>query len=73
MTINHANNREFEGVIILWPLAVGGNLDSQRRRLYNALTRAQKWAIVIVQDVPNKTSRLAASPFSQLPKSSSPK
>jgi hypothetical protein len=50
MTINQAKNREFEGVIILWPLALGGDLESQRRRLYNALTRAQKWAIVIVQD-----------------------
>jgi len=71
MTINQAKNREFEGVIILWPFAVGGDLESQRRRLYNALTRAQKWAIVIVQDAPNKTSRLAASPFSKPPKSSS--
>jgi hypothetical protein len=71
MTINQAKNREFEGVFILWPFAVGGNLDSQRRRLYNALTRAQKWAIVIVQDVPNKTSRLAGRPFSKLRKSSS--
>jgi hypothetical protein len=68
MTINQAKNREFEGVIILWPFAVGGDLESQRRRLYNALTRAQKWAIVIVQDAPNKISRLAASPFSKSPK-----
>ena len=71
MTINQAKNREFEGVIILWPFAVGGTLDSQRRRLYNALTRAQKWAIVIVQDAPKKTSRLAASPFSKPSRSSS--
>ena len=71
MTINQAKNREFEGVIILWPFAVGGDLESQRRRLYNALTRAQKWAIVIVQDAPKMTSRLAASPFSKPPKSSS--
>ena len=71
MTINQAKNREFEGVIILWPFAVGGDLESQRRRLYNALTRAQKWAIVIVQDAPKKTSRLAAPPFSKPPKSSS--
>ncbi len=70
MTINQAKNREFEGVIVLWPFAVGGDLESQRRRLYNALTRAQKWAIVIVQDVPNKTSRLAGSPFSKPPKPS---
>lgn len=71
MTINQAKNREFEGVIILWPFAVGGDLESQRRRLYNALTRAKKWAIVIVQDDPRKTSRLAGSPFSKPPKSSS--
>lgn len=65
MTINQAKNREFEGVIILWPFAVGGDLESQRRRLYNALTRAQKWAIVIVQDYPKKKSRLSAPPFSK--------
>lgn len=69
MTINQAKNREFEGVIILWPFAVGGGLESQRRRLYNALTRAQKWAVVIVQDLPKRTSRLAASPFSKPPRS----
>ena len=68
MTINQAKNREFEGVIILWPFAVGGDLESQRRRLYNALTRAQKWAIVIVQDAPKKSSRLAGPPFSKTPK-----
>src|SRR2546422_5027789 len=71
MTINQAKNREFEGVMILWPFAVGGDLESQRRRLYNALTRAKKWAIVIVQDAPNETSRLAVPPFSKPPKSSS--
>lgn len=63
MTINQAKNREFEGVILLWPFAVGGDPESQRRRLYNALTRAQKWAVVIVQDRPND-SRLIKSPFS---------
>jgi len=65
MTINQAKNREFEGVIILWPFAVGGNLESQRRRLYNALTRAQKWGIVIVQDDAKKKSRLVVPPFSK--------
>jgi superfamily I DNA and RNA helicase len=65
MTINQAKNREFEGVIVLWPFAVGGDLESQRRRLYNALTRAKKWAVVIVQDAPQKVSRLSASPFSK--------
>src|SRR6266849_917971 len=57
MPINQATNREFEGVIILWPFAVAGDLESQRRRLYNALTRAQKWARVIVQDAPEKPSQ----------------
>lgn len=65
MTINQAKNREFEGVIVLWPFALGGDLESQRRRLYNALTRAQKWAVVIVQDHP-KDSRLGKPPFSTL-------
>lgn len=65
MTINQAKNREFDGVIILWPFEVGGDLDSQRRRLYNALTRAQKWAVVIVQDDPKKSSRLSVAPFSK--------
>jgi UvrD-like helicase C-terminal domain/AAA domain len=71
MTISQAKNREFEGVIVLWPFAVGGDLESQRRRLYNALTRAQKWAIVIVQDDAKKASRLLASPFSKPPKAAS--
>jgi hypothetical protein len=65
MTINQAKNREFEGVIVLWPFAVGGDLDSQRRRLYVALTRAKKWAVVIVQDAPKKLSRLSLPPFSK--------
>jgi hypothetical protein len=47
MTINQAKNREFEGVIVLWPFAVGGNLDSQRRRLYNALMRLESLDIRI--------------------------
>lgn len=65
MTISQAKNREFDGVIVLWPFAVGGDLDSQRRRLYNALTRAKKWAIVIVQDDAKKTTRLSCPPFSK--------
>lgn len=70
MTIHQAKNREFDGVVVLWPFAIVGNIDSQRRLLYNALTRAQKWAIVIVQDNPDpKRSRLAKPPFSNAPKS----
>jgi hypothetical protein len=51
-----------QAVIVLWPFAVGGDIDSQRRRLYNALTRAQQWAVVIVQDNP-KDSLLCKPPF----------
>ena len=70
MTIHQAKNREFEAVIVLWPFAVGGTLESQRRSLYNALTRAQRWAVVIVQDNPGPNeSRLAKPPFSKTPKS----
>jgi hypothetical protein len=68
MTISQAKNREFEGVVILWPFAVGGDLESQRRRLYNALTRAYNWAVVIVQDDARKASRLIGPPFSKPPK-----
>ena len=67
MTINQAKNREFEGVILLWPFSVGGGggLESLRRRLYNALTRAKTWAVVIVQDDPTGPSRLTKPPFSK--------
>lgn len=50
MTIHQAKNREFESVIVLWPLKFGGNLEQKRRFLYNAVTRARGRAVVIVQD-----------------------
>ncbi len=65
MTINQAKNREFEGVIVLWPAAIGGDIDSKRRSLYNALTRAKKWAVVIVQDSTKGVSPLTVPPFSR--------
>jgi hypothetical protein len=65
MTINQAKNREFEGVIILWPFAVAGDLESLRRRLYNGLTRAQKWTVVMVQENTKGSSRLSLPPFSK--------
>lgn len=61
MTIHQAKNREFSGVIVLWPYKVGGSDESLRRRLYNAVTRARKWVTVIVQD-PHKV-RLTQPPF----------
>jgi len=50
MTIHQAKNREFESVIVLWPLRLAGDLDQKRRLLYNAVTRARGRAIVLVQD-----------------------
>lgn len=59
MTIHQAKNREFESVIVLWPYEVGGSPERQRRLLYNALTRAKRQALVIVQD----PKRINAIPF----------
>ena len=59
MTIHQAKNREFAGVIVLWPYEIGGDADAKRRLLYNALTRAQLWCTVIV---PNE-KLLKAAPF----------
>jgi superfamily I DNA/RNA helicase len=62
MTIPQAKNREFDGVVVLWPFAIGGTAETQRRLLYNAITRAKRWAVVIIQDNPKK-SRLPLPPF----------
>jgi hypothetical protein len=60
MTIHQAKNREFEGVIVLWPYTVAGNPEQQRRLLYNALTRAKRWCTIVVQN----TNILQRPPFS---------
>lgn len=59
MTVHQAKNREFDGVVVIWPYAVVGGADQRRRLLYNAVTRAKRWCIVIVQGphIPN------AAPF----------
>lgn len=63
MTIHQAKNREFERVLVLWPVEVRGDVGMQRRLIYNAVTRAKRHATLIVQD-PNPTkSRLSAAPF----------
>ena len=49
MTIHQAKNREFDGVIVVWPHTVGGSDDQKRRLLYNAVTRAKRWCQVLVQ------------------------
>ena len=50
MTEQQAKNREFEGVVILWPYQVGGTAENKRRLLYNALTRARRWCTIIAQN-----------------------
>jgi hypothetical protein len=44
MTVQQAKNRKFEGVVIIWPYQVGGDIEHKRRLLYNAVTRARRWA-----------------------------
>jgi superfamily I DNA/RNA helicase len=61
MTIHQAKNREFPVVIVLWPFRVVGDAVLARRWLYNAITRAKRRAIVIVEDPLKK--RLNAPPF----------
>ncbi len=59
MSIHAAKNREFDGVLLLWPYKVGGTDDHKRRLLYNAITRARKWVRVLVQG----KEILSAPPF----------
>lgn len=49
MTVQQAKNREFDGVVVIWPYQVGGDDEHKRRLLYNAVTRARRWCAVIVQ------------------------
>lgn len=49
MTVQQAKNREFDGVVVLWPFQVGGDNEHKRRLLYNAVTRARNWCTVILQ------------------------
>ncbi len=50
MTIQQAKNREFDGVVVLWPYQVGGDDEHKRRLLYNAVTRARTWCNIFVQN-----------------------
>jgi hypothetical protein len=61
MTIHQAKNQEFDMVVVLWPYEVGGSSDRQRRLLYNAITRAKHYAVVVVQDPYSR--RIEAPPF----------
>lgn len=49
MSVYQAKNREFDGVIVLWPYQVAGDTEQKRRLLYNAVTRAKLWCTVIMQ------------------------
>lgn len=59
MTIHQAKNRQFECVVVLWPYQVAGDESRLRRLLYNAITRAKRAALVVVQD----PQRLQGPPF----------
>ncbi len=59
MTVQQAKNREFEGVVVIWPYQVGGDVEHKRRLLYNAVTRAKRWCNIIVQS----QNILGAAPF----------
>lgn len=37
MTVQQAKNREFEGVVVIWPYQVGGDVEHKRRLLYNGV------------------------------------
>jgi superfamily I DNA/RNA helicase len=49
LTVHQAKDREFDGVVVIWPYTVGQDAEGKRRLLYNAVTRAKKWCEVIVQ------------------------
>ena len=66
MTVQQAKNREFDGVIVLWPYNVPAQEEHRRRVLYNAITRAKNWCVVIVQ-ANGKKDRLQESPFNIAP------
>lgn len=57
-TIHGAKNREFDYVIVLWPYESPGDIISKRKLLYNAITRAKKDAMLIVQTRNGKATAL---------------
>lgn len=64
MTIHSAKNREFDYVFILWPYQITGSALFRRKLLYNAVTRARKNALIIVQGSQEK--RIQNDPVLQL-------
>lgn len=49
MSIYTAKNRDFDGVVVLWPYQAAGSTDRKRHLLYNAITRARRWCLALVQ------------------------
>ncbi len=49
MTIQQAKNREFDHVVVIWPYTIPNDDEQKRRLLYNAITRAQRSCLVLVQ------------------------
>lgn len=49
MTIQQAKNREFDHVVVVWPYRVRNDNEQKRRLLYNAITRARRSCLVLVQ------------------------
>lgn len=59
MTVHQAKNREFDGVVVMWPFEFKADDEGKRRLLYNAVTRARRWCSVIVQSA----GMLKSAPF----------
>jgi hypothetical protein len=49
MTVQQAKNREFEHVVVIWPYTIPNDNEQKRRLLYNAVTRARRSCLVLVQ------------------------
>ncbi len=49
MTIQQAKNREFDHVAVVWPYTIPNDDEQKRRLLYNAITRAKRRCLVLVQ------------------------
>jgi len=49
MTIQQAKNQQFAHVVVIWPYTIPNNNEQRRRLLYNAITRAERSCLVLVQ------------------------
>ena len=49
MTIQQAKNQQFAHVVVIWPYTIPNDNEQKRRLLYNAITRAQRSCLVLVQ------------------------